>query len=104
MKAIVGPFLLAGLIALCAGVRAADLQGKTIDGQVIQGEYLGTENNFLRLKTVYCTVSIPAKDIVTLTAVSIQEKPKAPEGAPAPVVVEDARLDAMVFKEPKGVN
>ncbi|HLX59917.1 MAG TPA: hypothetical protein VKX17_01425 [Planctomycetota bacterium] len=97
-------------LAVCAASRAADLQAKTIDGQVVQGEYLGTENNVVRIRTTYGTVSIPSKDIVTLTAVNLPEKPKPAEGtAPAnasvTVVVDEApNLDELVFKEPPAVN
>ena len=87
--------------AFCVpAARAADLQAKTIDGQVVQGEYLGTENNIVRIKTIYGTVSIPSKNIVTLLAVSLPDKP---EGVPA-VKDDVANLDALVFKEPKTVN
>lgn len=87
-------------VATCvSAARAADLQAKTVDGQVVQGEYLGTENNIVRIKTIYGTVSIPSKNIVTLLAVSIEK----PEGTPA--VKEDAlNLDTLVFKEPKNIN
>lgn len=93
------PLIVLAFMSCVSAARAADLQAKTVDGQVIQGEYLGTENNIVRIKTIYGTVSIPSKNIVTLLAVSIEK----PEGAPA--VKEDGpNLDTLVFKEPKNIN
>ncbi len=92
--------------------RAAELQAKTIDGQVIQGEYLGTENDIVRLKTLYGTVSIPSKNIVSLQAVNQPEKPdEAGAVAPAnaepavPLIIEpETKGPPLIFREPKAVN
>ncbi|MEI6234819.1 MAG: hypothetical protein WCT04_17330 [Planctomycetota bacterium] len=88
------------LTVLMSNAHAADLQAKTTDGQVIQGEYLGSENDIVRLKTSYGVVSIPSKNIVTLLAVNSPDK-AAPGTAPAKG--EDINVDALVFKEPKNV-
>ena len=95
-------FLLATFLLASAafGARSADLQAKTIDGQVIQGEYLGTANNIVRIKTNYGVVSIPSKNIVTLLAVEIPDKP----AGPPTIKDDDPNLDAMVFKPPQSVN
>ncbi len=92
-------FLAAVVLILCGTqTSAADLQAKTTDGQVVQGEYLGTENNVVRIKTSYGIVSIPSKNIVSLVAVNSPDK-SAPATQDA-----NANLDALVFKEPLNVT
>src|SRR5688572_32898218 len=91
-----------------ATVCGAELQIRTTDGQTVQGEYLGTENKIVKVRTKFGIVQIPSKDIVTLTAVAAPaapagvagETPAAPvggAGVPVPIGV----ADAPVFPEVK---
>jgi len=64
-------------MSVCAVVCGAELQIRTTDGQTVQGEYLGTDNKLVKIRTKFGVVQIPSKDIVTLTAV-------APPAAAAP--------------------
>lgn len=78
-------------IAVCAlasfttTAEAAEVQIKTLDGQVVQGEYLGTENNVVRIRTRFGLMQIPSKDVVVVQAVqggapASPFNPLAPEG------------------------
>jgi hypothetical protein len=89
-KFFVGCCLLAA--ASCA-VTGAEVQVKTLDGQIIQGDYLNTENNLVRIRTRFGLIQIPSKDVVIIQAVqgSALVTPIIPEGKgneardPAPV-------------------
>lgn len=101
---------LAFVLFMFAFCRAADFQAKTADGQVIQGEYLGTENGIVNIKTVYGMVAIPSKDIITLTALEAAPKPEATGPTPAPSLTpvittntDASKNEGLTFKEPKGV-
>lgn len=98
------------VLALSAVCRAADFQAKTADGQVIQGEYLGTEDGIVKIKTIYGMVAIPSKDIITLSALEAAPKPDAPQPVPQPSLTpvitsntDDSKNAGLTFKEPKGV-
>src|ERR1041384_2873387 len=51
------------MLSLASVAGAAELQAKTVDGQVIQGEYLGTENDIVSIKTIYGLMAIPSRNI-----------------------------------------
>lgn len=86
----------------CLPGAAAELQARTIDGQTIQGEYIGTENNIVKLRSKYGVVNIPSKDIVTLTAVAAPAKAKGDDGSNNDTASTD--FSPEVFKEPKTPN
>jgi hypothetical protein len=68
--------LLLALLLACAAARvaASDIQIKTSDGQTVQGEHLGTKDGMVKLKTAYGIVSIPEKNVVTITAAKASER------------------------------
>ena len=83
--------------------------------RLIQGEYLGTVENFVRIRTAYGTVSIPQKNVVTLLAVNSAAPPAPADGTPE--IVEGAKLiapaapaatepvvEALRFKAPPDVS
>lgn len=90
-------FLVLGSVCACAAAcaAAAEIQVRTNDGQVLQGEHLGTKDGVVRLQTRYGVVAIPELSIVTLTAVKIANAEAPAAGAPAA---------AHVFEQPKAVN
>src|SRR5437016_4123633 len=63
-----GRRFLAVLVLLLAESPAfsAEFQIKTIDGQTVQGEYLGTEKEIVRLRSKYGLVQIPAADVKSM--------------------------------------
>ena len=91
------------VLTLCAGARGAELQAKTVDGQTVQGDYLGTENDVVRIKTSYGVVSIPSKNIVSLTPVNSLEKPVAPVAVVATKKEVEPAPEVLVFHEPQTV-
>jgi hypothetical protein len=72
--------LLAGLAS--ASLRAAEIIIRTADGQVLQGEHLGTSGKKVRLRTAYGEISIPEKNIVTISAAPVASKPPETPDAP----------------------
>ncbi len=62
---------------LCGAASAAEIQVKTVDGQVVQGEHLGTKDGVVKIRTSYGVISIPEKDVVTVSAAPASEKPKS---------------------------
>lgn len=86
---------------LMGRISAAELQARTVDGQTLQGEYIGTENNVVKLRSKYGVINIPSRDIVTLTAVAAPAKAKGDEAAATETAVAE---NALVFKEPKMPN
>lgn len=61
------------LAVLFAGTlfsHAAEFQVKTLDGQTLTGEYLGTEKEIVRLRSKYGIVQIPAADVRSMVRVS----------------------------------
>jgi hypothetical protein len=87
---------------MAAGLaRASDVQIKTADGETIQGEFLGTQDGVIKVRSKYGEVSIPAKDVITMI--------KAPDAAaPADSKKKKANADPesapIKFPEPRDVN
>jgi hypothetical protein len=69
--------------SLFAVAYAAEFQVKTLDGQTLQGEYLGTEKEIVKIKSRYGVVQIPAKDVRSMIRVGeggvVLDKPLAPK-------------------------
>ena len=87
------------MVAVLAGVRAglaAEIQVRTDDGQILQGEHLETKNGLVKLQTRFGVVSVPERNIVTILAA----KPEAPAGA-APAALPDL---PRVFSQPPAIN
>lgn len=76
---LIGCWLLA---AASCSVNSAEVQVKTLDGQIIQGDYLNTENNLVRIRTRFGLIQIPSKDVVVIQAVqgNAPVTPIIPEG------------------------
>lgn len=45
---------------------ASEVQLRTNDGQTIQGEYLGTEDGIVKIRSKYGVLSVPTKDVLSL--------------------------------------
>ena len=97
MAARVIAFLLVLGLWVSARVHAAELQIRTIDGQTVQGEYLGTDQNVVRLRCKYGVLEVPSKDIVTMTAVA--PLPKNSEESNAVAVGKQAPEETRTFPE-----
>ena len=71
---------------LTATLSAAEFQVKTLDGQTLQGEYLGTEKEIVKIRSKYGIVQIPAADVKSMIRVSDSpaavKTPKAESAAP----------------------
>ena len=72
--------LLFGLL-LQPAARAAEMQVKTVDGQTVQGEYLGTDNGIIKLRSKFGVLEIAAKDVVSMKEVAVGKRvaPAQPE-------------------------
>jgi len=57
-------------ISVASASFAAEFQIKTLDGQTVQGEYLGTDKEIVRLRSRYGLIQIPSKDIASLIRLS----------------------------------
>ncbi len=78
-------FLLLIVLMLAGAVSAAEIQIKTVDGQTIQGEHLGTQNGVVKLRTAYGVISIPEKNVVTVSMAPASDKPKSKPAPEEPV-------------------
>ncbi|MGD0094593.1 MAG: hypothetical protein ABSE73_32180 [Planctomycetota bacterium] len=76
------PLLLALGTALFLSAQAGEYQVRTADGQTLQGEYLGTEDGVVKLRTKYGVQQVPFKDVLAMTQVVAAPKP-APAEEPA---------------------
>lgn len=79
--------LISTAAASFAIAHAAEFQVKTLDGQTLQGEYLGTEKEIVKIKSRYGVVQIPAKDVKSMIRVgesgAVLDKPSAPKAESA---------------------
>jgi hypothetical protein len=80
--------LLWALPAVCAG----EFQLRTNDGQVVRGEYLGTDGGVVKLRTRYGVLQIASKDVQSMTAVE--------DAAPPAPRVGEPKADAPAEPEP----
>ena len=95
-RLIIVAVLTSVILPLCA----AEHLIKTSDGQTLQGEYLGSDNDAVRLRTRFGIVSIPKKDIQTqAVVVSGKAEPAAPaaslpraDAAPVEAAPEEEEL------------
>ena len=91
MKKFAILFSVAGSLFACA--HAAEFQVKTLDGQTLQGEYLGTEKEIVKIKSRYGVVQIPAKDVRSMIRVGDNgvalDKPAPQKGDAAAPVADD---------------
>jgi hypothetical protein len=81
---------------------AYELQIKTGDGQTVTGEYLGTEDGVIRLRTKYGPVSIPQKDVTSMSRP--EAAPAQPGDSKKPPVPTPDEGPAPTFPEPKDVS
>ena len=80
-RSILRLFLALGTMLLLRA-QAGEYQVRTADGQTLQGEYLGTEDGVVKLRTKYGVQQIPFKDVLAMTQVVAAPKP-APAEQPA---------------------
>jgi hypothetical protein len=88
-------FAIAGVSAfLCLAACASEVQVKTNDGQIISGEYLGTEDGVVKVHSRYGDINIPSKDVLAIVkaADTVSDKPKSDAGS------------EQFFQTPKDVN
>ena len=79
---------------------AADVQIKTADGETIQGEFLGTQDGVIKVRSKYGEISIPTKDVITMIKAPTANAPAdAKKNAAA-----DADAATIRFPDPKPVN
>ena len=90
-------------LALVPRAAASDVQIKTSDGQTITGEFLGTTDGVIKVRSKYGEISIPSKDVLTMV--------KAPDSPAAVPARPDQKKDpnaieapTVKFAEPKDVN
>ncbi|HYG78017.1 MAG TPA: hypothetical protein VEK08_23630 [Planctomycetota bacterium] len=89
--------LSASLLAACAF--SAEFQVKTLDGQTVQGEYLGTEKEVVKLRSKYGVVQIPSRDIASL--VRLNADGKRADGGDKDRGDPQARAEKPLFPEPR---
>ena len=90
-------------VALSCAPRASasEVQIKTTDGQTITGEFLGTTDGIIKVRSKYGEISIPSKDVLTLVKAPDAPAPADPKAKKDPNAVE---APAVKFPEGKDVN
>ena len=83
---------------------AYDVQIKTADGQTVTGEFLGTEDGNVKLRSKYGLVAIPQKDVMTM--VRAPEAPAQTAGGKdkTPATEPASEAPPATFPEPKDVS